>query len=103
MKRVGTIIGVVLSTIGIAAAAFIVSISLQGTVTTGDFQVFLNSAPTAVTSAGTCTATQVDAATLNVDWAGGIAGDTCTVTATFQGLAANVRDAVLESVTVCVS
>ena len=99
MKTVGTITGVVLSTLAVATAAFIVSISLQGTVTTGAFQVFLNSAPTATATAGTCAVSQVDAATLNVDWTGGIAGDTCTVTATFQGAASNARDAVLENAT----
>lgn len=98
MRKLAGIIGALLATAGIAAAAFVAVTTMSGQVTTGDFQVFLNSSVTASASSGTCTASQVDSSTLNVVWSGPIAGDTCTITTEFQGLASNGGTAVLEGV-----
>ncbi len=99
LKRIIPItIGIVASA-GVAVAAFIVATAVSGTVTTGDFAMYLNSGVSAVTNdSSTCTVAQTSATELSVVWDGGIEGSECVITAPFQGLTSNARPAVLEGV-----
>jgi len=100
MKRIIPIILGIVTAAGTAVAAFLVATAMTGTVTTGDFQVFLNSGVASSTNdTSTCVVSQVSATELSVVWTGGIAGSECGVTAPFQGLTTNARSAVLEGVT----
>ncbi len=100
MGRIIPIVLGVLAAAGTALAAFLVATAMTGTVTTGDFAVYLNSGVSATTNdMSVCAVSKVSATELGVVWTGGIAGSECVVSAPFQGLSTNARNAVLESVT----
>lgn len=93
------VIGILATTVA-ALAAFLVVINLNGTITAGDFDVFVNSGASGTTNdTSTCTVAQVDGKNLSIVWTDAYAGSECTITATFQGLVSNAKDAVLEDFT----
>ena len=107
---IGWIIGATLG-LGVVAAvaAFIILGTINGSVTTGTFQVFGTAGQTVADgneTAGTCVVALTSAGdgtgpTYSVNWTGGaIAGDTCVATLGVQGLVGNAQLPTVQAVNI---